>query len=643
IERFVGGGFAGQVYRVRIVGIESSGGTIEGLRKGERYAVKIGKPPSGFALRFRNLLYRIAFQGYFLPQVQSAAARTGVLWQKLIRRGASLVFGTEKAAVDSYGTFFDARIQSWGEINEWVEGRNWKFEIDDRVFQRKKRRTDASEYSAKRFFMRRMVHLCHDMGAYEFARQYEWWTAKSQPNVLKRLDAGEACSDSLTAIDFRAGLVLLPVLPMSPADVKLIFEGMGRGNLVQFDRGDVNRLERFVRSHRSEFEDLLPALEELKEAEEVYRSSLPDVTHHGTRILTDPGLGRRIVSATAESWRVRGLIDERSEERLLMSPLRLIFFLTLDTLPFIGKTILRLVGNRRYADHVRRCLTEREYLGRTLHAKQAVILTCWHRDGRSSDARTTRLLDRPVRFWMQRFVWGWLLSKWHRFIAESDYAWDRVKYVITYPLRLYFDEAFREKWLLDMVKEGREDGMLSTDEANRIVHHIKDPYIQVYLKAMAVHVCTLPLSEVVFVMVAIFTMLRYGNSWAESVVYAAAVLTFIQLLPVSPGSLVRGSYVVYLMVRDRSIKNYWIAALVSFWHYIGYLGFPLQMVTKYPFLARFMAGRWATNIVHIVPVFGERGALLEHGVFDLFFNIPLSIRRLFSKLNTENVEDKQLT
>jgi len=31
--------------------------------------------------------------------------------------------------------------------------------------------------------------------------------------------------------------------------------------------------------------------------------------------------------------------------------------------------------------------------------------------------------------------------------------------------------------------------------------------------------------------------------------------------------------------------------------------------------------------VHIVPVFGESGALLEHGVFCLFYNWPLTIRR----------------
>jgi len=116
--------------------------------------------------------------------------------------------------------------------------------------------------------------------------------------------------------------------------------------------------------------------------------------------------------------------------------------------------------------------------------------------------------------------------------------------------------------------------------------------------------------------------------------YAGAILAAFQATPVSPGSLVRGTYVLYLMIKERDIKNYWIAALVSFWHYVGYLGFPIQMVAKFPALSRLMAGRWATNIVHIIPVFGERGALLEHWVFDLFFNLPISIRRMVKKKKT---------
>ena len=119
-----------------------------------------------------------------------------------------------------------------------------------------------------------------------------------------------------------------------------------------------------------------------------------------------------------------------------------------------------------------------------------------------------------------------------------------------------------------------------------------------------------------------------AQEWAA---YALGVLAFFQVTPISPGSIARGSYVVFLMVSERNVRNYWVAALISFWKYIGYLGFPIQMVRQYPALARYMGGHWATNAVRFVPVFGERGGLLEHVVFDTFFNLPLSVKRRFQK------------
>jgi hypothetical protein len=106
-----------------------------------------------------------------------------------------------------------------------------------------------------------------------------------------------------------------------------------------------------------------------------------------------------------------------------------------------------------------------------------------------------------------------------------------------------------------------------------------------------------------------------------------AVFVVFQAIPISPGSIVRGLYVVYVVIRERNIRDYNIAVCLGFFKYIGYLAFPIQMAYRYPTLARFMAGHWATGAVEVVPVFGERGALLEHAVFGLFYNYPLTVRR----------------
>ena len=172
--------------------------------------------------------------------------------------------------------------------------------------------------------------------------------------------------------------------------------------------------------------------------------------------------------------------------------------------------------------------------------------------------------------------------------------------------------------------------MLSPAEAARIEVQIQDPFIQKYLRCLAVHVCTVPVTQVVMVLagaaVAVYGLVYRQLSWAESMGYAAAAAAGdpadADLARIDRSRRLRASHGARAgpaQLLDRR------SGLVL--HVIGYLAFPLQMVTQNPALARFMAGRWARRIANVVPVFGESGALLEHAVFDLFFNLPISMAR----------------
>jgi hypothetical protein len=185
-----------------------------------------------------------------------------------------------------------------------------------------------------------------------------------------------------------------------------------------------------------------------------------------------------------------------------------------------------------------------------------------------------------------------------------------------------------EQWLREMVTEGKSKHILSNEDAEVILSRVKDPFIQKYLKSLAVHVCTLPVTQIVSVLAAIIYILMHPEMpRAQAWGIGFGIIALFQVVPVSPGSLVRGLYVLYLVIRERNFKDYNIAVFLGFFKYIGYLAFPIQMAYHYPALARFMAAHWATEATHIVPVFGERGALLEHWVFSLFYNCPLTIRR----------------
>ncbi len=635
VEKFIGGGFAGQVYRVKLTGIE---GAIEGLEVGGTYAVKILIPPSGFSRLFRDALYWIGFQGPFQLQVNPAAARAGGLWQKFIRRAAMIRFGDEKAVIDIYATFVDETLGSCGELREWVEGRTWRLEVDDRLdLLRQWRRggnvdeheVGSPEYRAKRRFMREFVELLYDMGAYEFARQYEWSTCKSQPNVLKRHGTNSDPSGGLVAVDFRAGLALLPFLPMSPGDFKLIVRGLARGSVVQFDRGDIAKLESFVRTHGEAFAGMHEMLEELKTADRIYRDSIPDITHNHVRLLSSGTLWSTLLDSTVTGWRVRNRLDEQHERKLRSSKIATLLLGVLSLVPLLGKFILRLWGRADWRRHYKAMLSSPSYFQRAIKGKIAEKVIVWHRAGRVGEKKAAAIATHTGRF-LCHWPLSILPASLHRSLTDWRYAKERLTYFVIRPIRLYFNAPLREQWLREMMGEGQKKHMLSDEDTAVILSQINEPFIQKYLKSLAVHVCTLPVTQMVSVTIAIIYYLTHRqqpNAW----VVGLGIIGLFQVTPISPGSLTRGLYVLYLVLRERNFKDYNIAVFLGFFKYVGYLAFPIQMTYHYPALARFMAAHWATEAVHIVPVFGERGALFEHWVFCLFYNWPLTIRRRMRK------------
>ncbi len=537
---------------------------------------------------------------------------------------------------DTYATFYDEEIHSFGEINEWIEGRLWKYEVDDQMFDRWDFRGpppedhNCPEYVHKKLFMRQLVELLHEMGAPELARQYEWWSCKSQPNALKRLSADDSPQAGLTAVDFRAGLTLLPFLPMSPVDVRLILTGLLRGKLVQFDRSDPVQFRKFLEEHRDDFEDLQPAIEELREQEAIHRASLPDLTHHHVRLIADGELRRSVGDGTITAWKSLGRLDEEHASSLRSRRGLFALLFAISLVPLLGPLVVKLWGNALAREHARRCLTSFRYLWRAMRGSRIETLIIWQRQERACDERTLGLVRRPVRLLAPAHLprrgcpRAGIAAWWSRALPGRESGMR-----IDFSVRFLREPPFREEWLLEQVDLGQREGMVSPEEAIKIAEQVQDPFIQKYLKSVAVHICTLPVTQVVSLAVAVYVMVRFGQSWGESVAYAIAVLAVFQVTPISPGSIARGSYVLYLVISERNLRNYSVALLVSFWKYIGYLGFPLQMVRQYPALSRLMAGRWAKSMANLVPVFGETGGLLEHGVFDLFFNLPLSVKRAF--------------
>ena len=300
-------------------------------------------------------------------------------------------------------------------------------------------------------------------------------------------------------------------------------------------------------------------------------------------------------------------------------------------IPLIGRFFRRIWGQPFWRTHYHRMLTSSNYLRRTVRGKFIEKIINWHRDGRLDDIRAPAVAN---QIW--RCIYHWPLSLlpvgMHKLLTDWQFARERLAYYLLRPVRLYFNNDLREQWLRDMVTEGKEKHLLSGEDADVILSQIDEPYIQKYLKSLAVHVCTLPVTQVVSLIVAIIYVLANPDMpRAQAYAIGLGIIALFQVVPISPGSLVRGLYVLYLVIKERNFRDYNIAVFLGFFKYIGYLAFPIQMTYRYPALARFMAGHWATEAVHVVPVFGERGALLEHKIFNLFYNWPLTIRRRMQK------------
>lgn len=639
VDKFLGGGFAGQVYRCKLTGLDLPE-PVDGLEIGKRYAIKIVIPPSAFSRWFRNTTYWLAFQGPFSSQVNYGACRAGLLWQKLVRRAGRIKWGRETAVKDAYASFWDANLNAYGEITEWVEGRMWRLEADPDITTRRDWKnvpldqTGSPEFVEKKRFMNDMVELMHELGAPEFARQYEWSTMKSQPNCMKRTDTEDG---GLCAIDFRAGLALLPWLPMSPGDFKLILKGLKRGALVQFDRCDLKQMETYVEKHPDVFNDVQPLIDELKIRDREYRRSLLDITHHGLRPTFDKALQKDIIAGLVEGYLADDLCDEAFAEKLRQGGVRFALYHLLGAIPLFGTLIRKRWGNAAYRRHVIKLITKPSYLKPALQARAAHDLIGWHRAGRVDEHRARKLAAKPVLFLLERYTVGLLPIFLHRLVLNPFIIFSGIIGFFRFLRSFVKDADFRERWFLDQIEEGRKDGMLNQQEYEHIVSVVKDPFIVKYLKSVAVHFATIPITQIVSVITGAFAfayVLGKGGSKTDASLAFGGMLVLFQVIPISPGSLCRGFYVLFLMIKERNWKDYLVACPLSFVKYIGYLAFPLQMTTTYPDLARFMASRWATNAVHIIPVFGEHGALFEHWIFDLFFNIPQILGRHLKGLLT---------
>lgn len=573
ILRKVGEGYAGQVYQAA------------NQATGELVALKALRPESKGKERARNLFFRLSFGGNFAPATNESALRYGLIWQTLIRRGAKAAFGDESVIPKPQGYFWSEKLQTFVEIQEWIEG---IIPIP----------SDSVKNKAKRKFMNDVVGLAENMGAYQLSRQYKWWTILAGANVLERKNG------SLVAVDWRSGIALPFFLPLSPGDIPIILENLKRGHFVNFDYADFEKLNIFIRNHQEEFQDLLPLAEALKELDAKYRSGIKDTT--------------------VADWEREFHMDASHAQELNTSNTAYRAHLALEGMP--NPMLLHLLTSEEQRTHLQRIAMDAEYRKVWFSALKEHDISQWLRQNRITPAKAAEL---------ERKDWLYILHK----IFITDPFSQRItdnKELLTEMektskhVKLIFSKKEQVAWMQKKVEEGLELGLIDPQKAN-------------ILKTQAQ---TKGMSKYFFDLIVVNSLIEAATNPALLYAYTGNVMLTAILMasPVSAGGVFRFAYnlsqspaeLAELLIKKNAapIVSRSFAAGLSLARGVGVL-FPLpRMAGEFPEMATFLSEYYTVKAAREIPVYGVPGGTLEYYAYQTPPQVNKAIRKTGERLKT---------
>lgn len=615
-----GSGFAGQVYAARtLLQPWGAGGT-------NRVALKVLRPRSKFKRWFRDLLFWLSFQSSFAPRYQDEALRTGLLWQAIIREAAGIEFGDPQTVVRPLGYYWDERLRSLVEIQEWVDGGPARFSSGGEPGpQAGPCATGKAEMERKRDFMGHLARLCREMGASGISRQFEWYTLVSQPNVLTRRNpSGPA---SFTAVDCRPGLAVPFFLPLSPIHAQRIVHGLRQGRFVLYDEGDLPRLKAYLRSHPElRTEEIERWLRALEDDQRLYREGLPDLWHSFEAVIQDRDRRAALRRTAAARWLRREDISAETAERLERSQGLFIRLLVLRGIPLAGRFLLRLAGNAAYRGHLIGLL-QRSYRQELWDALLIRDLLEWLAVEAITPCHAERLSMSFPAYLRHKLLLSWTPA-WVQRLATDPAArrrlWQRR---VLHPLRLLIHSGYRQSWLAEVLKEQTARGRLTPGEAETLTQQASAPQMMKFTRDVAFTAGLEIVSRLVYLLLLIYG-LAADNFWP---------LGLAALSPIPPSGLLRFGYLLAVSLLDlpqmlgdashRLLRARALGLAFAPWRYLGNLFAPIEIFAYSPLLSLALGEYFCGEIAQRTPVLGGRGSLLDYTLFRLAYALPLKIWR----------------
>jgi hypothetical protein len=244
------------------------------------------------------------------------------------------------------------------------------------------------------------------------------------------------------------------------------------------------------------------------------------------------------------------------------------------------------------------------------------------------DEKHAEFLTRnPVLFLLERFTIGFLPIVLHRVILRPARIWAGIRTGFLFLKNFITSPEFREQWFLNEIAAGEKDGMLTTEERAHLEGVVKDPFIVRYLKCLGVHFATVPITQIVSVICSV-------PIWA---VWLLTKRTFVGRGPrrLRPdGCALSGNADFtrfHLPRRLCGLSDDQRTQPARLHHRRPRFLFKIRRLPRLPapddhhlpapcpLYGQPLGHQYGT---HVIPVFGEKGALMEHWIFDSFFNRP---------------------
>lgn len=635
IETSPGSGFAGQVYRAV---------PQESIYLPPVVAVKVLRPRSQVKLWLRDLMFQICFQTSYAPRLREDAVQTGLIWQSILRAAVKIEMGSDQLVTQPFGYFWDPGLASFAEVHEWIDGRPARSEPDEYLLARLFHRPhppDASEMARKKRFMDRLTGLCRQIGATGLTRQFEWWTCVSQDNVLTRKSpvfesdaaSGESnkvprpMGEEFCAVDCRPGLAIPFFGFFSPAHAQMILEGLRRGVWVHFDETNFDQLQAFLSRHAS-LRNLQPLINHLQDVESRYKSGLPNLWHSYKRVFREKGHLHNLRMSAARDLILLGQIAPECQEKFSKSPLSLQILLLTNNLPVFGPWITRLAAHPDYRRHLNRLFTKQKYRTTVFQAWQSLELPYWLAEGRINAQHRQNLQDKLGLYILEKIFFGWLPISIHRLLTDRQKVKDWIDSLFFQPLRILLDRTARTAWLDTILAAQYQRGMIPPELYQIHRGQIREPRMQGYIRDLSLTASLDVFSRLVYLLLSV-----YGISTNDFLPLGLAILS-----PIPPSGPIRVLYLLVQLVLDPGRARLWgqpvlrvlqarIAALfIAPWRWIGNFSPLVEISAFYTRLSFLLSEYIISQAAEKIPVFGGQGKLLEYAVFQLFYNLPLSLR-----------------